>query len=432
MQISVENVGNLERRVTVSLPSERLRSEIGTRLREIARSARIKGFRPGKVPAKVIEQRYGKQVRAEAMGELVRESFNEAVTQENLRPAGTPQIESTSDEGEELRYVATFEVIPDFGRIDVSGLKIDRATAEVTDADVDQMIETLRQQRRSWEPVERPAQAGDLVQLETSASAEGVRVPAEGVEKGATVIGSGVMLPALEQHLVGMRADDEAEHGIEFPGGWRVPELAGRTATVRVELVKVSEPRLPEVDKDFIRSFGIKGGDLEQFRKDVRANLDRELKGALMARLRAEVMDKLVYAYKDVEYPPRMIEAEARGLARQAEQQAVQQGRQPAPVPHEQLLPMAKKRIVAGLLVGEVARQNQLRLDPRRVSETLALIASTYEEPQQVVELYRNDPNLMSSLQARVMEEQVIDWISEHADATELPLSFNDVMRPNG
>lgn len=430
MQVSVENVGHLERRVTVSLPSERLRSEVGTRLREIARNARIKGFRPGKVPAKVIEQRYGKQVRAEAVGELVRESFSEAVTKENLRPAGTPQIESTSDEGEELRYVATFEVVPDFGSIEVSKLKIDRPFAGVTDADVDQMIETLRLQRRSWEPVERPVQAGDLVQIETIIRADGVRVPAEGVEKGAAVIGSGVMLPALEQWLVGLRAGEEAEQVIEFPAEWRVPELAGRAATVHVKAVKVSESKLPEVDKAFIQSFGVKGGDLEQFRKDVRANLERELRGALMTRLRAEVMNKLVYEYRDVEYPPRMIEAEARALARQAEQQAIQQGRKPAPVTHEQLLPVAKKRIVAGLLVGEVARQNQLRLDPKRVSEMLALIASTYEEPQQVVEMYRNDPNLMSGLHTRVMEEQVIDWIAEHADATDQTLSFNEVMRP--
>lgn len=431
MQVSVESLGNHERRLTVSLPAERLDGTVQTRLREIARTVRIKGFRPGKVPAKVVEQRYGQQVRSEVLSDLIGSSFNEAVRQENLRPAGQPNIETSGNaEDGEFRFTATFEVIPDFGAIDVTTLKINRVVASVEDADIDNMIQTLRQQRRSWDEVERGAEAGDLVMVETVARAGEVRVPAEGAERGATVLGSGVMMPEIEAALAGLKAGEEKTVEVSFPADWRVEALAGQTAQVTVKAARVSQPKLPEVDAEFIASFGVAGGDIEQFRKEVRANLERELRGALNVRLRNEVVDKLVAAYEGTEFPPRLIEAEARGLARQAEQQARERGQKDAKFSHETFMSPAAKRVAAGLLVGEVARQNDLRLDPKRLNETLQLIASTYEEPQQVIELYRQDANLMQGLQARVMEEQVIDWIATKADATEQKLSFDQVMRP--
>ena len=432
MQVSLENTANLERRLIVSLPAERIEDVVGNRLREVARNANIKGFRKGKVPAKVIEQRFGAQVRNEAYGDLIRDSFGEAVRQEKLLVAGNPDIKAEPIvPGGELRYVATFEVVPDFGKIEPSKLKITRATCSIEESDIDAMIETLRQQRRSWEAVERAAQAGDLVVVETSATTAEGRVPAEGSERGATVLGSNVLYPALEARLAGMKAGDEAEVEVTFPDNWRVAALAGKAAKVQLKAVKVSEPRLPEVDEAFIKSFGIKSGKVEQFRKEVRANLERELKGNLMQRLRAEVADQLVAAYESVELPPRLVEAEARAMVSAAEQQARQQGQAGVKFEAEQFMAQARRRVAAGLLVGEVARQNDLRLDGKRVSETLQLIASTYEDPQQVIDLYRNDPNLMSGLRNRVMEEQVIDWIAERADATDKALSFAELMRPN-
>ena len=431
MQVSLENTANLERRLTVSLPADRLEGAVGNRLREIARTANIKGFRKGKVPTKVIEQRFGPQVRSEAYGDLVRESLGEAIRQEKLQVAGNPEIKAEPEgEGGEIRYTATFEVVPEFGEIDPAKLEIERVTATIEESDIDTMIETLRQQRRSWEPVERAAQAGDLVQVETSATTDGGRVPAEGVERGATVIGSNVMYPELEQRLAGMKAGDEAEFEVTFPENWRNAELAGKAAKVAVKAIKVSAPKLPEVDEAFIKSFGIKGGKLETFRKEVRANLERELKGNLMQRLRTEVASKLVAAYADVELPPRLVEAEARNMAAAAQQQARQQGQANATFEAAQFKDAAHKRVAAGLLVGEIARQNKLTLDNKRLTETLQLIASTYEDPAQVVDLYRNDANLMSGLRNRVMEEQVIDWIAERADATEQALSFTELMRP--
>jgi trigger factor len=429
MQVSVENVSNLERRITVSMPADRLQSIAGSRLSEIARTARIKGFRPGKVPAKIIEQRYGAQVRNEVFGDLVRESFDEAIRKENLRPAGQPQIESTKADEGQMGYVATFEVVPEYGQIDVSGLKIVRAVADVDDSDVDHMIETLRMQRRNWNPVERPAQASDLVMVETVTHTDGVRLPAEGVERAATVLGSGMLDRELEAQLVGKVAGDDVALELNYPPDWSDPALAGKNAKVEAHVVRVSEPHLPELDAEFIRTFGIRSGELEQFRNEVRSNLERELKGSLMARLRAEVLDKLIAQHAHVELPARLIESEARSQARMAEQQAIETGQDNPHIPFEGFLPAARTRVATVLLVGEIARQNNIKLDPQRVNEMLTLIASTYEDPKQVIELYRNDQRLMSDLQSRVMEEQVIDWVASKAEATEHSMNFTDAMQ---
>ena len=431
MHVSLENTASLERRLTVSLPAERLDGVVGQRLQEIGRTAKLKGFRPGRIPPKVIEQRFGPQVREEALGELIRQSFDEAVRQEKLQPAGNPDIRN-EPKGEDgaIRYVATFEVVPDFGPVDVSKLSFDRVVAQVEDSDIDAMLETLRQQRQAWHPVSRAAQAGDLVRVETYARMAEERIPAEGTEQGATVIGSNGMLPELEAQLVGMSAGEEREVEVTFPANWRMPNMAGQAATVVLKAGQVAESFVPEIDEDFIKSFGVRSGKLDVFRKEVRANLERELKGTLMNRLRAEVAQKLVAAYAQVELPPRLVEAEASSLALSTAETARQQGQAnvtESPVP---FMNAARQRVAAGLLVGEIARQNQLSLDPARVRETMQLIASTYEDPGQVIELYRNDPNLMRNLQNRVMEEQVIDWIAERANASEQSMSFADVMRP--
>jgi trigger factor len=431
MQVSLENTASLERRMTVSLPAERLNGVVGQRLQEIARTAKLHGFRPGRIPPKIIEQRFGPRVRDEALGELIRESFDEAVRQENIQPAGNPDIvPQAAGEAGEIRYTATFEVVPDFGAIDVTKLQFERIVSEVGDADIDGMLETLRQQRQAWHPVTRPAQAGDLVRVETHANTASERIPAEGVEQGATVIGTNGMLPELEAQLVGMSAGEEREVEVTFPADWRNASIAGQAAKVVVKVTQVAESFVPEIDEAFIKSFGVRSGKLEQFRKEVRANLERELKGTLMNRLRAEVAQKLVAAHAHVELPPRLVENEARSLALSTAETARQQGQANVTESPEPFMNAARQRVAAGLLVGEIARQNQLSLDPARVRETMQLIASTYEDPGQVIELYRNDPNLMRNLQNRVMEEQVIDWIAERANASEQHLSFADVMRP--
>lgn len=435
MQVSVESLGSLERKMTFRVPSERLETQVGGRLREIARTTRLKGFRPGKVPAKVVEQRFGEQVRAEELDRLLREGFDHAVRENSLQIAGAPRIAPEGEAGEgELAFTATFEIVPDFGDIDLEKLEVVRHTAEVAEDDIDRMIENLRLQRRSWSAVTRGAAKGDAVDVETWSQIGDERLPAEGAERGVTVLGSGAMYPEIEDALVGLAKGEEKALDVTFPADWRVPQLAGKQATVHVKIEQVSEQQLPEVDGAFIRSFGVKSGEMAQFRTEIRSNLERELKGALMNRLRREVGEQLVAAFAHVELPPKLVETEAKSLLRQTVEQARRNGQNPnvAENAHTDFLEPARKRVLVGLLVGEVARRNQLKLDPKRVNETMRLIASTYEEPQQVIEMYRNDPQLMSGLQNRVMEEQVIDWIAERAKHTEQSLSFQDAIGPQG
>ena len=428
MQVSVESVGNLERRVILSLPAGDIDDQVGGRLREIARTVRIKGFRPGKVPAKVVEQRFGGQVRAEILDGLLRQGMDQAVRENELRIAGAPEISQSDEAAEgELKYVAAIELVPDFGELDMVMLEVVRHTAEVTDEDIERMLGNLRQQRASWTKVERAAKAGDLANLETASTIDGQRMPAEGVEKTSTVLGSGGMYPEVESAIVGMQPGEEKTIDVTLPADWHMPQFAGTTVTSTFKLVDLAEQVLPEVDAAFIRSFGVKSGDLEQFKSEIRSNLQRELKGALMNRLRREVGEQLVEAYKDVELPPRVVENEANALLANATEQARRQGQQVG-AGVDAFREAARKRVLVALLVAEVARRNELRLDPARLNETMQLIASTYEQPQQVIDLYRNDPQLMQGLQNRVMEEQVIDWIAERATHTEQALSFQEAI----
>ena len=428
MQVSVESTGNLERRVTLSLPAGDIDDQVGGRLREIARTARIKGFRPGKVPAKVIEQRFGGQVRDEIVGGMLRQGLDQAVRENELRVAGAPQITKDEAAGEgELKFVASVELVPDFGDLDMSKLEVERNTAEVEDADIDRMLENLRQQRASWSKVTRAAKKGDMVNLETASTIDGQRMPAEGFEKTSTVLGSGGMYPEVEAAIDGMQPGEEKTLDVTLPADWHMPQFAGKTVTSTFKVIDVSEQVLPEVDGAFIRSFGVKSGEPEQFRAEIRSNLERELKGALMQRLRRAVGEQLVAAYQDVELPPRLVENEAKALQANAAEQARRQGQQVG-ASADAFNDAARKRVLMALLVGEVARRNELRLDQSRLNETMRLIASTYEQPQQVIDLYRNDPQLMQGLQNRVMEEQVIDWIAEHAQHTEKALSFQDAI----
>jgi trigger factor len=429
MQFSVENVGKLERKLTVRFPAERFESQVSARIAEMGRTVRLKGFRPGKVPAAVIQQRFGPQVRGEVLSDLIGSTLREAFEKENLRPVANPSIDTTGKpENGEIAYTATFEVMPEFPEIDVAALEIVRPVAEVTDADIEKMIDTLRLQRRSFDSVERASADGDFVMFEYAATAGDYRFPADGLERAGSVLGSGTLFKALDEALTGRTAGDEFEAEIAFPADFGNPQLAGKTAQVSFKIIKVQEPNLPEVNEEFAKLFGIADGNLDTFRKEVRANLERELKATLMGRLKGEVAQKLADAHPGLDVPNLMVQAEARNLAAGS----VPRDQQPPPQLIEAAAPVARKRVIAGLLMGEIARKQELKIDRKRVAEQLAAIASTYEEPEKVVELYNNDPQLMSGLQNRVMEDQVAEWVAEHATTTEQHLAFDEVMRPAG
>ena len=429
MQFSVENVGKLERKLTVRFPAERFESQVSARIAEMGRTVRLKGFRPGKVPAAVIQQRFGSQVRGEVLSDLIGSTLREAFEKENLRPVANPSIDTTGKpENGEIAYTATFEVMPEFPEIDVAALEINRPVAEVTDADIEKMIETLRLQRRSFDAVERASAEGDFVMFEYAATAGDYRFPAEGLERAGSVLGSGTLFKALDETLTGRAAGDQFDTEIAFPDDFGNPQLAGKTAQVSFKIIKVQAPHLPEVNEEFAKLFGIADGNLDTFRKEVRANLERELKATLMGRLKGEVAEKLADAHSELEVPNMMVQAEARNLAAGS----VPRGQRPPQQLIEAAMPMARKRVIAGLLMGEIARRQELKIDRKRVAEQLAAIASTYEEPEKVVELYNADPQLMSGLQNRVMEDQVAEWVAEHAKTTDKSLGFDEVMRPAG
>lgn len=427
MQVSVENIGTLERKLTVKFPSDQYETQVSARIAEMGRTLRLKGFRPGKVPANVIRQRFGDQVRGEILSDLINSTLREAVQQEKLQPIANPAIDTTGKPVDgEIAYTATFEVMPEFPPIDVSGLEISRTVAKVDDADIDKMLETLRLQRRSFDEVDRASAEGDFVLFEYSAKSDDYRFPLDGIERAGSVIGSGSLFKALDEALIGHSAGDEFEAEIQFPADFRNDHLAGKIAQVRFAIVKVQEPKLPELDGEFAKLFGINDGDLDTFRSEVRANLERELKANLMARLKSEVAEKLADAYPSIEVPRLMIEAEAQSLAAGS----VPRGEQAPPQLVQAAMPIARKRVLAGLLMGELARKQSIAIDRKLVAEQLAAIASTYEEPEKVIELYNNDPQMMSGLSNRVMEDQVAEWVANHAKTSLHEMSFDDVMRP--
>jgi trigger factor len=429
MQIQLENTGALERRMTVRLPSDQVETRVRARMQELSRTVRLKGFRPGKVPAKVLEQRFGGEVRREALTDVIGASFREAVRQQNLRPAMPPSIALPAEGGAELEYTATFEVMPEIGAVDVSNLEVVRIEAEVAESDVDRMIETLREQRRQWNRVDRPAEPGDMVLFEFAAQGDGFRWPESGTERAGTILGSGALFPEFEAMLVGTKADDERAAELAFPAGFREAALAGRTAQVSVRIMRVQTSALPAIDEAFFASFGIREGGLERFRADVRANLDRELGNALRARRKASVIEKLLSAFGTFEVPQSMVAAEREALEANARQRAEQAG-QVLQLDPAQLAREAETRVRAFLLIDEIARQQSINPDPARVRAELMSIASTYEEPEKVVELYARDQQLMANLRNRVLEDQIVDWVLDHARVVPQGASFAEVMQP--
>ncbi len=435
MQVTVENLGGLGRRMRVEVPALTLKQRVDQQLRDYASKANIKGFRRGKVPAKVIEQRFGSKIRADVRQDLVRETLNEALTKEGLRPAASPAVNAEPVE-DSFAYTATFDVLPEIGAIEVADLKIERETAQVSEADIDRMIENLRKQRVGYRPAERAAQESDMAAFEYQIEGEGLRVPAEGTERGAAILGQGAIFPEMEAALVGLSVGEEFETEISFAADYRDATLAGKTARVHGKLLKLSAPEMPEADAEFIRSFGVTDGELESFRREIRANLERELAQALSARLRMAVVEQLVAKYDHLEVPASLVDLECRSLQErdQAELRRRAQSAGMSNVPSAPDLShyadAARKRVRAGLLLNEIAGQQGLRLQPQRVEAAIAQVASTYEDPAEVVQWYQQSPELLRSVQNRVMEEQVAEWVASKAQVTEVERSFTEIVSP--
>ncbi len=431
MQVSVESISKLERRMQVQVPAERVSQEIAARLKNLSRTARLKGFRPGKAPLTVIRRQFGPQVHREVIGELLQSSFAEAVTEKQLSPAGNPRIEPQSmDEGQDLRYVATFEVFPEVTLQPMESLEIERITAEVSESDIDAMIERLRKQQMKYVPADRVAAAGDKVTIDFLGKVDGVEFGGGKGENVAIVLGEGRMLPELEQGLVGAAAGEHRDIDVNFPADYRATELAGKRAVFATQVKSVEEPRLPELDEEFCAAFGVTEGGIPKLREDVAANMRRELDQNLRNRNKAAVMDKL-YQANPIDVPNALLESQIRDMQVESMRRAGVKDVSQAP-PREPLVEPARRRVALGLLLNDVIRRQNLVVDPQRSNARLDEMVGAYGDAAALKRAYLQNADAMRQVESLALEDQVVDWILEHAKVHEKVSSFKELMNFEG
>src|SRR3984957_9061032 len=427
MQVSAESISKLERRMQVQVPAERVSKEIDARLKNLSRTARLNGFRPGKAPIKVIRQQFGPQVHREVIGELLQSSFAEAVTEKQLSPAGNPRIEPQSvDEGQDLTYIATFEVFPEVALRPMDSLELERVTAEVTESDIDAMIERLRKQQMKYSPVSRAAATGDKVTLDFVGKIDGVEFAGGKGENIAIVLGEGRMLPDLEQGLVGAAPGEQRDIRGNFPADYRATELAGKTAVFSTQIKTVDEPTLPELDEEFCTSFGVTEGGIPKLREDVAANMRRELEQNLRNRNKSAVMEKL-YQANPIDVPNALLESQIRDMQVDAMRRAGAKDVSQAP-PREPLVEPARRRVALGLIFNEGIRRENLVLDPKRSNARLDEMVGAYGDAAALKRAYLQNPDAMRQVESLALEDQVVDWILAHAKVRETVSSFKELM----
>lgn len=430
MQVSVETTEGLQRKMTVQVPSDEIQKEVQSRLQHLSRSVRLDGFRPGKVPFGVVKQRFGGQVYQEVVGGVIEKTYGEAIAKQELRPAGYPSIEPGQvEDGKDFEYIATFDVYPEFEVAGVEKLKIEKPTAEVTDEDLDKMIDNLRKQRVTYKDCKRAAKKDDKVIIDFLGTVDGEEFEGGKAEDYPVVVGGGQMIEDFDKALKGMKAGEEKEADVNFPEDYPAENLKGKTAVFKITVKNVSAPKLPEVDEEFIKQFGVEDGDAEKFKSEIRANMDRELSQAVKAATKQQVMDGLVEA-NEVDLPNALVDEEINALREQAKQRMAQYGAAADNAPE---LPAnlfeedARKRVKLGLILGELIKVNELKLDKDKVDESLKEMAATYEKPEEVIRFYRQNAKMMENINAAVMEQQVVDWVLEKAKVTEKAASFEEL-----
>ena len=427
MQVSVETTGALERRIEVSVPRERIDQAVDERLKRVSRTAKLKGFRPGKVPLKVVKQQFGAQVRQEVLSDLMQSSFAEAVTQEKLNPAAGPRIEPISvGPDTDLKYRATFEVFPEIELKGVEGIAVVRPAATVTDADVDAMVLNLREQRPRFDAVERDSREGDRVTMDFEGQIDGGAFEGSKGDNVAVLLGGGRMLKDFETGITGMKADERKQIDVPYPADYHNAALAGKVARFDVHVKKVEEKKLPELDDEFCSEYGVLEGGIEQLRKEVRDNMERELSENIRARLKQQVMDGLLAA-NPVEVPQGLVDAQVREMQIDAARRMGAREASQVPPP-EPFVEGARKRVALGLLVGELIKSRGLKLDRARVDARLDDLAASYPDPEQVIKAYRQNADALRQVENMVLEDQVVDLLLEHASTTDQPATFKDVM----
>jgi trigger factor len=427
MQVSVETGEGLERRMRVDLPSERIQGEVDKRLQQLSRSARLPGFRPGKVPVKLLRQRYGDQVEAEVVGEMIQSTFPEAVSRESLRPAGQPRFEPDIDRAERrFAYTAVFEVLPELELASLEGQVVKRPVAEVTDGDLDTMLQSLREQRKTWQAAERPSQSGDRLVISFTGTMDGEPFDGGSGEGNQIVLGSGRMIPGFEDGLIGASAGETRTIDLTFPEDYQKESLAGRPARFEVKVDAVEAPVLPDLDADFARGFGIEDGDVDRLRADVRNNMDRELRQRIDARVKEQVMDLLI-SQNPIDIPTILVHQEIHSLKEQMRQNM---GGSRMELPDSLFEDSARRRVALGLIIAEVVKRQGIKADPQRVRAAVEDLAATYEDPGEVMDYYYGSRDRLAPVESLVLEEQVVDWVLGHVSVEEEPATFAQITEP--
>ncbi len=428
MQVSVEKTSELSRKMTVSVPEAVVQEKMADRLKTLAREVKIHGFRPGKVPQQVVTKMYGDKVRDEITGDLIQSTYYEALQSESLRPAGYPHIQHT-DDAEGFVYTAVFEVYPEIVLEGLDQLEVARPIATVGDEDIDSIIEKLREQKKEWTVVERAAQEHDQVTINFSGVAEGVNFTDGKAENFLIEIGAKKMIPGFEDQLIGLEAGANKTFELTFPAEYGNAQLAGKTAQFDIEVVKVEAAKLPEIDEDFIKAYGVDEGSVDAFRADVKDNLGRELKQVLRGKLKNAVMDAL-YAKFQIAVPNSLIDEEVERLMAPYIESAKRQKVKPEDMqlPREAFEEQAKRRVALGLILGEIIQKNAVEIDSDKVLETIEELAKSYEHPEDVVTWYYADEKRLHDVQQMVLEDQVVEWLVAQAKVSDVTISFSDVM----
>ncbi|MCL2893378.1 trigger factor [Brenneria tiliae] len=428
MQVSVETTQGLGRRVTITVAADSIESAVKSELVNVAKKVRIDGFRKGKVPMNVVAQRYGASVRQDVLGDLMQRNFVDAIIKEKINPVGAPNyVPGEYKLGEDFTYSVEFEVYPEVELKDLDAIEVEKPVVEVTEADVDGMLETLRKQQATWKETDGAATAEDRVTIDFTGSIDGEEFEGGKASDFVLAMGQNRMIPGFEDGVVGHKAGEEFTIDVNFPEDYHAENLKGKAAKFAIVLKKVEERELPELTEEFIKRFGVEDGSQEGLRAEVRKNMERELKGAVRNRVKTQVIDGLVKA-NEIDVPAALIEGEIDVLRRQAAQRFGGNEKQALELPRELFEEQAKRRVVVGLLLGEVISTNELKADEERVNTLIEEMASAYEDPQEVIEFYSKNKELLNNMRNVALEEQAVETLLANAKVVEKSVSFNELM----
>ena len=431
MQVSVESVSSLERRLKISVPATQVEKTVNNKINQAARTIKLDGFRTGKVPVSVVKKRYGAGIRAEALDDIIRDSYVAALEQTQLKVAGFPNIVPISfAEGKDIEFAAIVEVYPEITIADFAGLAVERPTSEVTDADVDQMIDNLRRQRANWEDSTEASVDQDRLTIDFEGST-GEAFAGNSAQDFALVLGSKRMIAGFEEQLVGVKAGDELTINVTFPADYQAAELAGKDAQFKINVKKVTKPVLAELNDQFLETFGVKEGGIDQFRADVRKNMERELRNGIRAKVKASVFNALVAA-NGIDIPKALLSQE---IVRQREQAMKQFGAnasqiKPEMLPDELFTDNSRRSVALALLVSEIIAKHEIKTDADRVRALVDEVAQSYESPAEVVQWYYSSKEQMSQIESAVLEDQVVDLILAQAQISDKAVGYEELLRP--